>query len=151
MLCKKKNIWRIKMHIIKNYKRNSILRYLTQIILLKVSFIISWHLIFILYNYPSIAIYFSGNECNGIKAMAKYPGLVYYVLRGAVDCDDLYLHNFIGRKNSPTLGSYCNIYFIFRLHLLHSDFLVGNFKSFLCNCIRTRDYVSYFGVNHCKS
>lgn len=78
--------------------------------------------------------------------MAKYPGLVYYVLRGAVDCDDLYLHNFIGRKNSATLGSCCSTYFTFRLHLLHSNFLVGNFKSFLCNCIRTRDYVSYFGV-----
>jgi len=86
------------------------------------------------YNYPfnSASINFSGNERNGIEAVAKHPGLVHHVLRGAVDRDDLHLHYFIGWKNSSTIGSSRGAHLVFRLHLLHSDLLVGtHFKSFL--------------------
>lgn len=75
-------------------------------------------------------INFSGNERNGIEAMAKYPGLVYNVFRRAVDRDDLHCYYFTRWKNPSTIGSSLNTYFLFRLRLFDCYFLVNNFVFF---------------------
>lgn len=84
------------------------------------------------YNYPSLATNLSGNERNGIKTLAKYSGLVHHIIHRVDDCDDQRFYNFTGRKNHSTIESSRGVYFIFRLRLLHSYFLVDNyFKSFV--------------------
>lgn len=73
----------------------------------------------------------SGNERNGIEAMAKYPGLVHNVFRRAVDRDDLHFFDFTRWKNPSTIGSSLNTYFTFRLHLFDCYLLVSNHFEFL--------------------
>ena len=76
---------------------------MTQIIDHKMIFIKFGHLDTIIIH---VIINFSGNERNGTEAMAKYSGLVYHDLRGAVNRNDLHLYNFIGWENSSTIGSF---------------------------------------------
>lgn len=101
--------------------------------------------------------FFSGNERDGFETVAKHPGLVHHVLRGAVDRNDLHRLDSIGRENPTASGSSANIHFTLRLHFLDSDVLVSeslaNFSrghGETARNIRTRKYTSPVSgtINH---
>lgn len=68
---------------------------------------------------------FSGDERDGAEAMAKHSGLVHHVLRRAVDRDAVDRYNFIGWQDPAAIESSADTPAALRLHLLDSDFLVG--------------------------
>lgn len=76
-------------------------------------------------SYPLVAINFSGNERDGIKALAEHPGMVHHVFRRVQHRDDFHRFDFIGWQNPATIESSAGTSLALRLRLLDRLFLVS--------------------------